>query len=905
MSDVIRTLPSLSTGFAVFEPDQVLTPGQLNSVGTWLDAQTRLTRVRLLGVGIACGLQVSRRGDSVVLSPGTGVTTDGDLVHVERDLVFDQFKARGENAPVYAPLLVDGQRIPVFELLAADTTGDPDAAPLSSFAAAAGAALDAFAAVLLVESHIEDHDLCTGTDCDNRGKECDHPLKLLAVPRDAAARLARGITSPRDAASGLAELAADRAITAAGITSTAVLRDTMLAACDRILKKFAGQADDLARLATTHLDGAITPNEPAAWVQRLSALRGRFADGAAGLQYFYALLKDLADTWNAMLGHLAEDDSVCRPDLDAFPKHLVAGPLDGTTDGALRTGFCPAVANAHSDALEHARFLARKLGALIEAFDTGAPTSGVRITPSAFEDEPLEERAIPVYYRIRGEQPIHRAWNFRLNRRGRDTACLGYRAPEYGGPSQPCSTQIGRYPFFRVEGHLGLNIATALERVQAAIRDCHVPIAVETVLLASDRRGVVRKPGFRFTDLHRLHTLVRKDVSMQLDNVAAFSGSFKTQVEQAVDANVIVETAASQGGLDLKRAAAEKHTAVSSATTQAKAKIDRSYSAYKSDLSWKGDIATAMQSGGEFKRQLTGVSKTEFVTPVDTLIGTTHVHWLDWLDDLIKDREDKQDDRQLFATFARKHPGLEHFGGALRGGTFVLAYDSSGVVVADFALPYWVDDDVEETEPEPPLRTPEVKSPWIIANGINLIRPLDTVITSAVAGKFKEIEPKINLQKDYFTVVKDSMTLINDAYTRFSAPAMKAGVTGFDVNDAVLGAFLNETAAKQKAVEVVREKMLDPATPAADREKFGAQQKVLENELAASITKTVTYVAESGTPVAAGSDSLKAIQNLSRSSTAIADAAAIKAVNTALTNTMSRTNDAGLKVALGGMVRGG
>lgn len=903
MSDVTRSLQTTTTGYAVFEKDQVLTPRQLNSLGEYFDDEVRLTRTRLLGVGIVCGLRVSLRGASVVLSPGTGVTTDGDLVHVARELVFDRFKARGDTAPVYAPLVVDGRPIPAFEFIAAGATDDPDAAPLADFGATAGASLDTCVAVLLVESQIEDHDLCTGTDCDNLGKECIHPLKLLALPRQSAAALARTPATPREAASRLGEIAADRAITSAAITTADALRATTLAACERILKKLAAQFGRLHEVASPFLGDALSANEAGTWIQRLGALQARFAAGAAGTQYFYALLKDLVDTWNELVRHLEDDGSSCCPDIDAFPKHLVLGSLDSVGSAELRTGLFPSPLAARTgDSLERARFLARRLAAMIQAFDAGAASTGVRITPSAHEDRPLEERAIPCYYRVTGDAPIHRAWNFRLHQRGRDETNLGYRAAEYGGTATPFATQVGRFPFFRIEGHLGLSVGAALEQVQAAIRTSHVPIAVETVLLASDRGRIVKKPGFRFTDLHRLHTLVRKDVSQQLENVAAFSQSFKTQVEQAVDANVIVEAAASSSGLDLKRTASEKHAAISTAATQAKGKIDRPYSAYKADVTWKSDVVAAMQSGGEFKRQLTGVSKTEFVTPVDTLIGTTHVHWIDWLDDLIKDKEDKQDERQLFSAFAARHPGLEHFGGAPRGGTFVLAYDSAGVVIADFALPYICCDDVEEVEPEPPLRTPEVKNPWVIANGINLIRPLDSVISTRFTGFMKEIEPRINLQKDYFTVVKDSITLINDAYTRPTVPGVK-GTTGLGITDSVLDAYVNETAAKQRSVEVLREKALDPAQPAEVREKYVEQQKVLERELAESITKTVSYVAETNTDLAAGSDGLKAVQNVSKSLTTISDTAALKSVNTNLTTVMNTTANAGMKTAIGTMVR--
>ena len=53
---IIRRLDAVTTDYAVFERDQVLTHEQLNSVAEYLDDQSRLTRTQLLGVGIVGGL---------------------------------------------------------------------------------------------------------------------------------------------------------------------------------------------------------------------------------------------------------------------------------------------------------------------------------------------------------------------------------------------------------------------------------------------------------------------------------------------------------------------------------------------------------------------------------------------------------------------------------------------------------------------------------------------------------------------------------------------------------------------------------------------------------------------------------------------------------------------------------
>ena len=67
-----------------FVPDQVLTASQLNDVIDHFERQDRLTRICLSGVGIACGLKVSFKRNSLIkISKGCAVTTDGDLISYE------------------------------------------------------------------------------------------------------------------------------------------------------------------------------------------------------------------------------------------------------------------------------------------------------------------------------------------------------------------------------------------------------------------------------------------------------------------------------------------------------------------------------------------------------------------------------------------------------------------------------------------------------------------------------------------------------------------------------------------------------------------------------------------------------------------------------------------------------
>ena len=73
--------------FPDFQPNQVLTNTQLNQLREYLDDQTRLSRVRLVGTGIVCGLYANlESGHSLQIKGGYGVSSDGYITRFEQIL---------------------------------------------------------------------------------------------------------------------------------------------------------------------------------------------------------------------------------------------------------------------------------------------------------------------------------------------------------------------------------------------------------------------------------------------------------------------------------------------------------------------------------------------------------------------------------------------------------------------------------------------------------------------------------------------------------------------------------------------------------------------------------------------------------------------------------------------------
>lgn len=476
-----------------------------------------------------------------------------------------------------------------------------------------------------------------------------------------------------------------------------------------------------------------------------------------------------------------------------------------------------------------------------------------------------------------------------------------YHAGAYGaqgGAANPLRTQLGRYGFFRIEGHVGQNITAAVSSLEAQIRQHNLPIAVRAVMLGNDRTRIVIKPGIRYSDLHRFHYVLRQDLSHQLDEVSRFSGTFKQQVDNAVSAKIVTDSPEDNDGVAVRDLAAEKHGTVTAKSGSAKTKVARSYSAYRTDMSWMADLGDTIKAAGEFKANLSKVAHTAFTTPFDSLIANTHVHWLDWLDTVIKAKEDKEDDKLLFGNFVKQHPGLEHFGGVTRGGTFILAYDSSNTVIADFMLPYYCCEAVEPELEEPTLPKPPVRPPFVVDGGL-VVGPSREKFVKDKLSIFqtdftKILEPKFALQKDY---VQDTVKILSTAFGKAGTVTSEGGApTKFQ--DPILGLKVQEMETKQKELEAWKAKASEPGISAVTKRQYDVQAQEVELALAKSIESTTKYMSDSNIDVSVGAEGHTALLGVSKGMGSLSQTEAVTSVKTGLNSVMTTTKNTNLKLGL-------
>ena len=174
-----------------FEADQVLTNDDLNDMFTYLDEQERLTRIKLIGMGIACGLELQYNAatSAISISKGCGITSWGYLI--TQDAVTLTYY---QNYSVPSTLSSDDQYAPftngagsamLYELLSDDDYNHlNDQSKATALNAAGNSFLQDKVVVLYLELNPDDLKNCLSGDCDNKGIIMDVTVKRLLVGKD-------------------------------------------------------------------------------------------------------------------------------------------------------------------------------------------------------------------------------------------------------------------------------------------------------------------------------------------------------------------------------------------------------------------------------------------------------------------------------------------------------------------------------------------------------------------------------------------------------------------------------------------------------------------------------------------------------------------------------------------------
>jgi hypothetical protein len=503
----------------------------------------------------------------------------------------------------------------------------------------------------------------------------------------------------------------------------------------------------------------------------------------------------------------------------------------------------------------HARFLFRKLDTLIRGFAI-PETPQIRITPSVFEDRGLEARAIPFYYAVSDQLPVHRLWSYALTQRGMENYNYSYNADRYaaaGAAAAPLQSQIGAFNFFRIEGHVGRALEQVQRDLDALIVGANLPIDVVYLSLEQPPKAI---PWWGNRHLYQLQHLMRSEIAAQLDDAGKFGSKFLEQITAATNAGVVSNQ--DNDGLAVFDTAKDKVDVMNERAGSALAKIQSA--AYDPQSNWQDDIANVAKTGAEMTVLLSPVTKKEFATPLDTVITGQPARWLTWVDTLIKDTEDDHAKRSQLPGYLTEHPGLEHFAGALRGGTFVVVYDANNVVVADFMLPY-SSGGRRAPPPQPPQLVPLPRPDIVFTKPIRMVAIPDKFRFEQIRADIgNELKNDIAQQTKYFDAFKDSLGMIAGVKAGgLGQPAGPLVQPAVVKSDPLLGLNVTDMNWKTQKVDMLRTQLLDPSLDDARRATIQDQLDTAEKELASTIVTTTEYVAQARIDVSAGSEGATAM----------------------------------------------
>ncbi|EJL64877.1 PKD domain-containing protein [Flavobacterium sp. CF136] len=513
-------LSTITTQYRRFTKNQVLTEGNLNEVVDFFDDQDRLSRIYLSGVGIVCGFYPAYNADqqTISITQGTGVTTDGDLFKLyqadalgNKKIDFDSktythCKIYDNTKAAYKPFFYDGpnKQWPLFELLTEEQQKkekDPNFA-LAKFAANTKFEFEKAVILLYLESYEKESDLCVSLSCDNQGLEIVGNYKVLIVSTDVATKIIGldsmiGKINYSNLYYNLPDLKSNRI----------VLKKEDFVHLDAIKQTFTKgifKNDVVKNLQEGYnklLKGLNMPIISDAIQKKISELFNFEGNPVLppDFQYLYDLLNDLVDTYNetrALL--LTINDSYCSPDINAFPKHLMLGELIKTEPcfefrhafykSPLLTGENLTTCNdcladdevpskdsekkkkeekadeinicyGEDTARQRIYSLILRSAQLLENYNP--LYNDIKITPS-LQLGKLGKKAIPFYNNV--NDSLINAWDFDKTILGLQKNNVSYH-DDLLNTKKPLEIHLDS-DFYRIEGHQGRNYKEALKDIQ-------------------------------------------------------------------------------------------------------------------------------------------------------------------------------------------------------------------------------------------------------------------------------------------------------------------------------------------------------------------------------------------------------------------------------------------------------
>ncbi len=566
-------MSQLTTSYPVFEGNQVLTSSQLNQLATYLDEQNRLTRTKLIGTGVMCGLELSLDSSPTILniSKGLGVTSEGYITSVG-DCTMDRYKVynlpQNLSYPPFEDPATRTQDVSLYELVAQDAQVLPGE-DVKNLDDPAGF-LDDKVVMLFMECLDVDLKSCLGQNCDERGKDRVFTLRKLLISKNDLVQkvFPRTCTQTTQFPNkySLPQIIIRRALFEPGSPEStdyfafsqnyitdAIKGDKFVSPFDTTKSGLYEQLFDALRQTYTDFAAVLAPvyngvnpfdNLPKLdWNQYLDGALLGAGPKYFGIQYFYDFIKDLILAYDEFYEVAVQLMSECCPSSACFPKHLLLGEavpgVNANLPSEFRHGFTLSPAfDQQKSKLDQAIMLHRRMVLMTRMFnfdlvnnppDTPVPpgnlTQPILITPSNEKRDPLSDRAIPFYYKVSEVDPdlgtLEDNWSFefeRLKLSSHGLKPLSYQnqnpvvSNDTGPVESPLYYNIDPYNFLRIEGAFRQNYQVVEQELEALKTRFNLPFNYLTLRLGGDPLDNILE-RCNFDDIETEYGSIAADIS--------------------------------------------------------------------------------------------------------------------------------------------------------------------------------------------------------------------------------------------------------------------------------------------------------------------------------------------------------------------------------------------------------
>ncbi len=739
MSDILNTYP-------VFEPNQVLSSTQLNNLVNYLDQQNRLTRARLIGMGVVCGLEIKydKSEHTITITKGTGITSEGYLIALGDCITVKYRPYLLPPGTIYEPFVDSDnkQDISLFELLSENVKAGKDDKTLDDETFLADKVV-----LLFIESFDKDLKSCLGKNCDELGKERILTIRKLLISKSDLQKVwNRTNTGKLDAVFpekfGLPVINLPRVLFSPDQNNSKNYTDfsknytgAVLSVFDKLVAALS-QTYDIYRPLLIESYNEKNPFENTPVTTKLAKLNNFLNNTDAtltsylGVQYVYDLFQDLILAYNEFKNTAFDLMSECCPDMTRFPKHLMLGeaipPLSTICNNSeYRHLFVqPPVYNLQKLLVQKTIALHNRLVLMLESFDLkringfkGADGKSfpVRITPSLEKTTLLSQRSVPWYYDLKKKSSypalgtLKNYWNFDVSRKctdEKDGLALDYENQSNDQSvakdklSTPLFYDIQDYSFLRIEGQIGVDFNVALQKINDLKARFNLPFNTVALQLDTNAGSVVLDYRCGFEDIQEEYKILKLSFCRFVKDFREIYKFFDENQNEIFGDNTDVKPSEY-----LKKISAivEILAALCKSLEDCiekfdffgfqklyKELLDRVLEFVLVDLELLNKINISTKEAEKQVPLINGLIQR--LAPVGfKLIDLMFYNRFLRLYYSFKRREFYlKKSTAVFSENIRKHPGIDHQSGVPKGGTFILVYinTSENGVIADFSLPY-------------------------------------------------------------------------------------------------------------------------------------------------------------------------------------------------------------------------